>query len=279
MAAALSSSKTSTTVEHTGASNTKEKERLLTCCHVLYGHEAPVSCIAFSSVLDIKLSGSVDGVIVAHSVRRAKFIRAIHVWDNNTDRDSTTTGNDSCADYAENEGQNVLQKGNSTSSCANRSFSRGRAAVRKLVLDNSGIFVAHLEDGMLQMFTINGVRLCTADAGEKLNAMDICPGGEMLVTGGENCHVVIRTLHDLAVRCVLDLSSHGPIRCISFTPPEMNPAPQFMYIGTDDGRLTVVDRDPQQTFEEEYVDGGLPMWRVHDGATEEKLFSNTWWTR
>eukprot|EP00565_Helicotheca_tamesis_P009423 CAMPEP_0185740266 /NCGR_PEP_ID=MMETSP1171-20130828/37419_1 /TAXON_ID=374046 /ORGANISM="Helicotheca tamensis, Strain CCMP826" /LENGTH=65 /DNA_ID=CAMNT_0028412071 /DNA_START=213 /DNA_END=406 /DNA_ORIENTATION=- len=65
--------------------------------------------------------------------------------------------------------------------------------------------------------------------------MAICTGGEMLVTGGESCHVVVRSMRDLSVLCVLDLSNHGPIRCITLTPSSLNPAPQFMYIGTDDG--------------------------------------------
>uniref|UniRef100_A0A7S4NG05 BEACH domain-containing protein n=1 Tax=Odontella aurita TaxID=265563 RepID=A0A7S4NG05_9STRA len=196
-----------------GANGRGSKEKNLNCCHILWGHDSPITCLSFSSDLDIVVSGAVNGIVCVHSVRRGKFVRKIDTSD--------------------------FFLGNSS---ANPGRSH-KTIVRKLALNDHGTFVAHLEDGMLQCYTINSVKLCCADAGEKLNAMEICSGGEMLVTGGESCHVVIRTVGDLMVRCVLDLSSHGPIRCIKLTPDNLNPAPQFMYIGTDDGRVTIVDRD------------------------------------
>jgi len=196
------------------ALGTNDEDSILNCCHVLWGHSAPVTCLSFSSDLDVVVSGAMDGVICVHTVRQGKFIRKIHTGKFFSDVDSA-----------------------STSSREKEVF------VKKLALNDHGRFVAHLEDGMLQSYTINGVKLGCADAGEKLNAMEICSDGEMLVTGGESCHVVIRTLSDLIVRCVLDLSTHGPIRCISITPDDLNPAPQVMYIGTDDGKVTIVDRD------------------------------------
>eukprot|EP00957_Ditylum_brightwellii_P186794 14223038-Ditylum_brightwellii.AAC.1 len=71
--------------------------------------------------------------------------------------------------------------------------------VRLLTLHSNGNFATHLEDGMLLLYTVNGAKLCSTDSGEKLNAMTICTGGEMLVTGGESCHVVIRSMRDLGV--------------------------------------------------------------------------------
>lgn len=203
--------------------------RILCCCHVLWGHQEAITCIAFCSELDVKVSGSMDGVICVHTVRSGAFIRKICLEENSHDH----------------------------------------AAVRKLALDTSGSFVAHYDDGMLHMFTVNGVKLARANAGEKIYAMEICPGGDMLVTGGENCNVVIRSLNDLSVRCVLDLTSHGPIRCITFTPEHFNPAPQYMYIGTEDGKVTIVDKDPLQYGNEEPQESGLPLWQVHDGRTLE----------
>jgi WD40 repeat protein len=220
-----------------GLPDDEGKKRLLSCCHILYGHETAISCLAFCSELDVKVSGSVDGVICVHSVRQGIFVRAIQPKD----------------------------------------FSRGRSVVRKLALHSKGIFVAHLDDKTLQMFTVNGVRLGSADVGENLFAMEICSGGEMLVTGGENCNVVIRTLNDLAVRCVLELTSHGPIRCIAFTPEDFSPSPQYMYIGTDDGNVTIVDRDPLQRNDDE-GDDGLPLWTVHDGRSPDPNAPH-WWGR
>lgn len=224
------------------------KTNLLSCCHILWGHEAAISCVDFCSDLDVKVSGSIDGIICVHSVRQGIFIRTIHVG-----RDAVDI-HDGAMD------QNHI--------------SHGHVAVRKLALNEWGEFAAHFDDGMLHTFTINGIQLRSTYAGEKLHAMKMCSEGKMLVTGGENGNVVVRSLHDLAVQYVIDLSSHGPIRCISFTPATLNPSPQYMFVGTNDGKVTIVDRDPLQK-DEQHLEGGLPMWTVHDGSSLNE--GGTWW--
>jgi len=179
--------------------------RLLSCCHVLLGQVNPISCVAFSSDLDVVVSGSNDGLICVHTARRGKFVRLIDV------------NNSHCS---ENEQRS--------------------SAVRKLAMHPQG-FVAHMADQMLYSLTINGTVLHSVSAEDTLHAMEVSSDGQMLITGGDKYEVVIRAIHTLTVRCVLDLSKHGPIRCISLTPPENNPAPQFMYIGTSDGLVTIVD--------------------------------------
>lgn len=186
-----------------GASN--GREQLLSCCHVLWGHETAVSCVALSSDLDVAVSGSVDGTVCVHTVRRGEFIRSIQL---------------------------------------KRKRSRKVVGIRKIVLDTHGTFVAHTEDGALYAYTINGVFLCCVDAREQLHDVKITSNGEILVTGGENGHLVVRTVRDLHVLSVLNLSRHGPIRCITLTPEELNPIPQFLFVGSDDGLISIVDRDP-----------------------------------
>jgi len=194
-----------------GKKDNDAKESILNCCQVLWGHEAAVSCLSFSSDLDIVVSGSVNGVICVHTARRGSFIRSIWVHD--------------FLKIAKAYGNN---KG---------------TAIRKLALNDHGTFVAHLENYSLLMYTVNGVKLGLADAGEKLNAMEIVPGGDLLVTGGERCQVVIRTLRDLGVRCIVDLKKQGPIRCISCTPSELNPTKQFMYVGSENGKVTIISKN------------------------------------
>ncbi|XP_066208131.1 neurobeachin-like protein 2 isoform X1 [Saccopteryx leptura] len=41
---------------------------------VLYGHEAAVSCVAISTELDMAVSGSEDGTVIIHTVRRGQFV-------------------------------------------------------------------------------------------------------------------------------------------------------------------------------------------------------------
>jgi len=193
-------------------SSVTAKDRTLICCHVLWGHEGPITCVDLSSDLDVAISGSTTGMICVHSIRQGKFIRTISAMDEEE------------LEFEEDYEYSV--------------------PVRLVTLDSSGVFVVHMENGMLCSYTINGVRLCETDARERLNALKFCSGGEMLVTGGERSTLVVRSITELSVLCVLDLSKHGPIRSISFTPEELNPLPQFMFIGSEDGMITVVDKDP-----------------------------------
>jgi hypothetical protein len=111
--------------------------------------------------------------------------------------------------------------------------------VRKLAVHKDGIFVAHLNTGVLQMYTVNGVQLGCIDARENLNVMKMIPGGHSLVTGGDNGNVLVRSLTNLAVRYALNISDYGPIYCITFNPPT-NCNEQFMFVGTQDGSVTVI---------------------------------------
>ncbi|KAG8521528.1 Neurobeachin-like protein 2 [Galemys pyrenaicus] len=44
---------------------------------VLYGHEAAVSCVAIRTELDMAVSGSEDGTVIIHTVRRGQFVAAL----------------------------------------------------------------------------------------------------------------------------------------------------------------------------------------------------------
>ena len=189
-----------------GASN--DGGQVLSCCHVLWGHDTAVVAIDLDSDLDAVVSGSVSGLICVHTLRRGEFIRSFRAP--------------------------VLQ--NRTSG----------GAVSKLALDTTGTMCIHMQDDGLHSFTVNAVRLCSTNAGEQLTDMKICSRGEMLVTGGSRCQVLIRTVADLSVCAKLDLSQHGPIRCISLTPDDLNPSQQFLFIGSDDGMITIVDEDPSK---------------------------------
>uniref|UniRef100_A0A6I8N9W9 Neurobeachin-like protein 2 n=1 Tax=Ornithorhynchus anatinus TaxID=9258 RepID=A0A6I8N9W9_ORNAN len=44
---------------------------------VLYGHVAAVSCVAISTELDVAVSGSEDGAVILHTVRRGQFVASL----------------------------------------------------------------------------------------------------------------------------------------------------------------------------------------------------------
>ena len=185
-------------------------DTVLVCCHVLWGHETPVFCVDLDSDLDIAASGSQSGLVCIHTVRRGQFIRSFSPPSLDPEK------------------------------------SLHYVAVMKLALDRSGsgTMVVHMEDRGLHTFTVNGVRLASTDAGETIKDMRICTHGELLVTGGDRGKVLVRHVPDLHVASILDLSKHGPIRCIALTPEELNPINQFLFVGSEDGSMTVVDRDP-----------------------------------
>jgi len=114
------------------------------------------------------------------------------------------------------------------------------APIDKVIVDGHGRIVAHTVEKLF-VYTVNGVVLCSADTGERIHDMVIT--GEVLVTGGDRCHVYIRDLTSLRVLSSLDLSRHGPIRSITLTPDELNPLPQILFIGSDDGMISIVDRE------------------------------------
>lgn len=182
----------------TALGQTTDGDQVISCCHVLWGHETPVTCLDLSSDLDVVVSGSLEGRICVHTLRQGEFVRSI--------RPSPSVG----------------------------------ASVDKIALDNHGRMVVHCAE-KLHTYMINGAELCSVDAGERIHDMKI--SGEVLVTGGDRCHVYIRDVTSLKVLSGLDLSRHGPIRSISMTPDELNPLPQHLFIGSDDGMISIVDRD------------------------------------
>lgn len=189
----------------TALGSTTDSDQLLSCCRVLWGHETPISCVDLSSDLDLAISGSLGGLICVHTLRLGEYIRSFRP----------------------------------------PGFLDRATGVSKLALHKYGKLLVHMEDCSLHSYTVNGVRLSSKDAGEKLHDMAICSNGEIVVTGGDKCHVIIRNVHDLEILSMLDLSRHGPIRCISLTSEGLNPIPQVMLIGSDDGMITIVDEDPE----------------------------------
>ena len=187
----------------TALGGTNDGNQLLSCCRVLWGQDSPISCVDLSSDLDLIASGSLGGVVCVHTLRLGEYVQSFRP----------------------------------------PLMSNKPSGVSKIVFHKHGVLVVHMQDYGLHTYTINGVILCSKNAGEKLNDMSICPNGEFLITGGEKCHVLIRSLHNLEVLSMLDLSRHGPIRCITMTPEDLNPTPQVIMIGSDDGYVTIIDEE------------------------------------
>jgi WD40 repeat protein len=238
-----------------------QSTKSLTCCLVLWGHGSSVISLACSSALDIVISGSDSGIICVHTMRRGTFIRSINTCEFSSSKSVPNTD----------------------------------VAIRNLALHSDGVFVAHLQSGLLQMYTINGVKLACVDCGEKLNAMEMVPGGHSLVTGGESGRVIIRSLRNLEIQYVLDLCDYGPINCISFTPPPSQNTKsihQFILVGTFDGSITVVCAEREEDSEDSnYGDESQDLCDsnaqlaadqaqyVQHHSTKNQVSNQGWWSR
>ena len=179
----------------------------VTCAHVLFGHVSPITCVAICSKLDVVISGSKDGSICIHNVRSGKFVRSLHVDATNKEVKS------SCA-----RNNNVI-------------------IPQKLAIHMDGTFVAYFGDGTLVVITINGECICKANSREKINSMLICHESEVLITGGELGTLRVWTLHDLSVRCTLNIKKYGPITTLALTSD-----PSFLCVGSSNGFLSVIFR-------------------------------------
>ena len=179
--------------------------QMLTCCHVLWGHETPISSVSIDADLDVAVSGDTDGKICVHTVRKGEYIRSF--WPR------------------------PLRKEDGASS-----------AVKKVVIDKMGFLIVHTVDGALHSYTINGEHLRTVGAGEVLSDIVVTTPGEIFASGGESGQLVLRRVYDLEIVSILDVSSHGSITCLALTPSELNPIPQFLFVGSDDGMITYVER-------------------------------------
>lgn len=69
--------------------------------------------------------------------------------------------------------------------------------------------------------------------------------------------VCIRQTSDLSVRCVLDLTSHGPITDIALTPSSSDSAHQYILIGTADGTVTVIGEDNTKEEDDDHGESGM----------------------
>jgi WD40 repeat protein len=127
------------------------------------------------------------------------------------------------------------------------------AAVRKLALDGHGTFAVYVADQNLHVYSVNGALLCSSNAADVLHDMKICSSGETLVTGGIKGQLAIRSMQDLRILATLDISKHGPILCISLTPDDLNPIPQYLFIGSHDGMITIVSEDPNAPSEDDLI--------------------------
>ncbi|XP_027560675.1 neurobeachin-like protein 2 [Neopelma chrysocephalum] len=168
---------------------------------VLYGHDAEVTCVAISTELDMAVSGSKDGTIITHTVRRGLFIRSLR------------PPGESCVPAVLSqlavgpEGQVVAQSTAGQRPC--------------------------LKDGFaLHLYSVNGKLLASVPLEQEVTAM--CLTEEFVVLGTAQCGLEIRELQSLRP-AVPPVPMRVPVHSVSVTKEKSH-----ILVGLEDGKLIVV---------------------------------------
>ncbi|KAL4635789.1 neurobeachin-like protein 1 [Arapaima gigas] len=168
---------------------------------VLYGHTDEVVSVGISTELDMAVSGSRDGTVIIHTVRRGQYMRCLRP------------------------------------PCE----SSLPAPILHLAISWEGHLVVHtciegkatLKDkNALHLYSVNGKHLGTESLQEQVT--DMCVSGEYVVLGSEQGYLSIRDLYSLSL-CVAPMALRVPVHCVSVTKEQSH-----ALVGLQDGKLIIV---------------------------------------
>lgn len=203
--------------------------------HVLCGHDAPVTCVAVSTGMDMIVSGASDGAILVHTARQGRFIRKVRPFEDLDDGQALSGGAG---------GKAAAQKREVVKPTKRRGA--GGKAVNVLAIDDVfGEVVAHSwgPSRALAVLSVNEDRKegSMVHAEQHLSCLLVSRSGRTLISGGSEGLATFRSLPDLAVVHTVDLRRHGPVRAISYTPD----GGHELILSSANGKLHVLT-DPSQ---------------------------------
>ncbi|TKS66257.1 Neurobeachin-like protein 1 [Collichthys lucidus] len=168
---------------------------------VLYGHTDEVVSVSISTELDMAVSGSRDGTVIIHTVRRGQYMRCLR-----PPCDSSLP-------------LSILHLAVSW---------EGHLLVHTCVEGK-----ATLKDkNALHLYSVNGKHLCSEPLKEQMT--DMCVSGEYVVIGSEQGYLSIRDLYSLSL-CSEPMDMRVPVRCVSVTKEQSH-----VLVGLEDGKLIIV---------------------------------------
>ncbi|XP_028841134.1 neurobeachin-like protein 2 isoform X3 [Denticeps clupeoides] len=201
---------------------------------VLCGHDQEVTCVAISTELDMAVSGSKDGTVIMHSVRRGQFLRSLR---------PACEGalSSSIADLQVGmEGHIVAQ-----------AIAKGRSGTK--------------EKSSLHVYSVNGKLLASVCVEERVSALYLVQ--EFVVLGSLQGNLHVRDLYSLKPS-VTPLALKMPIRSVSVTKESSH-----ILVGLDDGKLIVVgagkpEEVRQSQFPRRFWGSTRRISQVSSGETE-----------
>uniref|UniRef100_A0AAQ4QN44 Neurobeachin-like 1 n=1 Tax=Gasterosteus aculeatus aculeatus TaxID=481459 RepID=A0AAQ4QN44_GASAC len=168
---------------------------------VLYGHTDEVVSVSISTELDMAVSGSRDGTVIIHTVRRGHYMRCLR-----PPCDSSLP-----------------------------------LSILHLAVSWEGHLLVHtclegkatLKDkNSLHLYSVNGKHLRSEPLKEQVT--DMCVSGEYVVIGSEEGYLSIRDLYSLSL-CAEPMAMRVPVRCVSVTKEQSH-----VLVGLEDGKLIIV---------------------------------------
>ena len=217
--------------------------------HILYGHDDTVTTVSISCELNVVVSGSNDGTIIVHNLREGTYVRSITAQAASLASTvlSTLRHSPSRPKSSLPEDMPPIRKG--------AAHARTRNITWVGVSKTAQIVCYSRDDFTLCTYTLNGVLLATKVVNEHLHCLVLSQDGHVLVTGGDNCLVVMRWTRTLelandgprtGLEAVVDGSLdsgtippfEAPIRSIHLTAHEMH-----MIVGDELGNLRILVQD------------------------------------
>ncbi|XP_036393977.1 neurobeachin-like protein 2 isoform X2 [Megalops cyprinoides] len=168
---------------------------------VLCGHDQEVTCVAISTELDMAVSGSKDGTLVLHSVRRGQLLHTL--------RPACESG----------LGARVTELAVGM---------EGHIVAQTIVEGRS----AGKEKYCLYLYSVNGRELASVPLEEQVTALYLVPEYAIIGTSQGNLH--IRDLYSLKL-AVAPLALKVPVCSVSVTKESSH-----ILVGLEDGKLIVV---------------------------------------
>ncbi|XP_029958352.1 neurobeachin-like protein 2 isoform X1 [Salarias fasciatus] len=168
---------------------------------ILCGHDQEVTCVAISTELDMAVSGSKDGTVIVHTVRRGQFLRTLR-----PPGDSSVPAQISELQVGM-EGHIVVQT--SLEECSHR---KGKYSVH--------------------VYSVNGCLLSSVTMEEQVTALHLV--SEYVILGTMQGGLHIRDLCSLDA-LISPLALRVPVRSVSVTKESSH-----ILVGLEDGKLIVV---------------------------------------
>ena len=222
--------------------NYSREDQILAPCHILLGHESAISCVAISSELGVTISGSIRGKICIHTLRTGEFVRS---FSPSANHDVPVT-----KIALEEHGRMVIQIGD--------------RRLYTYTVNGTCLCSVDAEEQIHDMKITGEVVVTGGENGHvyirNLATLKILSGLNLSKHGTCQCTVYCIFISPLFYRKHAHLSYAllvifcytfvlfyffwaGPIRCVSFTPANLNPLPQFLFIGSDNGMISIVEHD------------------------------------